>query len=108
MSEQATDDRPEAVRNLTVEDAWNDPSWKEAARQDHRERKAPRPGFLMSVDYRWGELRCALLRARLIENELTPLGLALKAGLLSPDEAIEEMKELQSIVRLIDPLLPVP
>lgn len=37
------------------------------------------------------ELRCALLRAKLMENDITAIALAVNAGLLSPEQASEEL-----------------
>jgi hypothetical protein len=40
-------------------------------------------------EYLLGELRCAALRARLAATDIDTIGLALKANLLSPEQAIE-------------------
>jgi hypothetical protein len=45
------------------------------------------------VDYLLAELRCAVLRARLWESDITAVALALKGGLISPDEALENLHD---------------
>lgn len=59
----------------------------------------------MSVDYLLAELRCAVLRARLIEADLISIGIALKQGMLSPEEALEELEAID-LVRIIRPTIP--
>ena len=103
MSAEVTDSKSRA------EDAWSSPSWKAAARAYHSDLKrshqtAPR-GLLLSVDYLLAELRCAVLRARLIEADLISIGIALKQGMLSPDEALEELEAID-LVRIIRPTIP--
>ncbi len=44
-------------------------------------------------EYVLAELRCAALRADLIRNEIVTIGLALKGGLISPDDAVQLMAE---------------
>jgi hypothetical protein len=39
-------------------------------------------------------LRCTSLRVKLIENEITTIGVALKGGLISPDAALEWAEEV--------------
>jgi hypothetical protein len=39
-------------------------------------------------------LRCTSLRVKLIENEITAIGVALKGGLISPDMALEWAEEV--------------
>jgi hypothetical protein len=104
MSAEVTDSEPRA------EEAWTGPSWKAAARAYHSDRKrsrqtAPRER-LLSVDYLLAELRCAVLRTRLIQADLISIGIALKQGMLSPEEALEELEAIDP-VRLIQPTLPV-
>jgi hypothetical protein len=41
------------------------------------------------VDYLLAELRCASLRARLWQADIEAVGLALKGGLVEPEQAIE-------------------
>jgi hypothetical protein len=41
------------------------------------------------VDYLLAELRCAVLRARLWAADIEAVGLALKGGLITPDQAVE-------------------
>jgi hypothetical protein len=40
-------------------------------------------------DYLLAELRCASLRARLWQSDIDAVGLALKAGLVEPEQALE-------------------
>ena len=40
-------------------------------------------------DYLMAELRCASLRARLLQADIDAVGLALKAGLVEPEQALE-------------------
>jgi hypothetical protein len=40
-------------------------------------------------DYLLAELRCASLRARLWQADIDAVGLALKAGLVQPEQALE-------------------
>jgi hypothetical protein len=42
-------------------------------------------------EYLLAELRCAALRADLIRNDIVAIGLALKGGLISPDDAVQLM-----------------
>jgi hypothetical protein len=45
------------------------------------------------TEYLLSELRCASLRARLLQSNVDAVGLALKAGLISPDEAVEHLAD---------------
>ena len=40
-------------------------------------------------DYLMAELRCASLRARLLQADIDAVGLAIKAGLVEPEQALE-------------------
>jgi hypothetical protein len=40
-------------------------------------------------DYLLAELRCAALRAKLWQRDIEAVGLALKAGLVEPEQALE-------------------
>ena len=40
-------------------------------------------------DYLMAELRCASLRARLWQADIEAVGMALKAGLVDPEQALE-------------------
>ena len=42
-------------------------------------------------EYLLAELRAAALRARLRQADIDAVGLALKAGLISPDQAVEHL-----------------
>jgi hypothetical protein len=98
-----------AETNSKAEEAWTNPSWKAAARAYHsdlkRSRQTAPKGLLLSVDYLLAELRCAVLRVRLIHADLIALGIAVKQGMLSPEEALDEL-EASDLVRLILPTLP--
>jgi hypothetical protein len=41
------------------------------------------------IEYLLAELRCASLRARLQASDIDAVGLALKAGLIEPEQALE-------------------
>jgi hypothetical protein len=43
------------------------------------------------VDYLLAELRCATLRCRLWAADLDSIGVALKAGWITPEQAIEQL-----------------
>jgi hypothetical protein len=42
-----------------------------------------------SVDYVLAEMRCAVLRAKLWQADLEAIGIALRGGLVSPEQALE-------------------
>jgi len=46
------------------------------------------------------ELRCAALRARLWQSDIDTVGLALKARLISPDQAVEQLADC-GVLRLL-------
>jgi hypothetical protein len=52
------------------------------------------------VEYLLAELRCAALRARLWQSDIDTIGLALKAGLISPDQAVEHLADC-GVLRLL-------
>jgi hypothetical protein len=52
------------------------------------------------TDYILAELRYAEIRARLIASDLEAIGLALKTGLITPDQAIGHLCECDA-VRLV-------
>ena len=93
-------------------DSWDGEGWKRAARDYHADQKrsgrsvpAKGPRQLWPVNYLLGELRCAVLRARLIETDLIAIGLALKGGLISPEQALDHLEDID-LLRLIQPTLP--
>jgi hypothetical protein len=47
-----------------------------------------------SRDFVLASLRCTCLRIKLIENEITAIGTALRGGLISPDLALEWAEEM--------------
>jgi hypothetical protein len=51
-------------------------------------------------EYLLAELRAAALRARLWQADIDAVGLALKAGLISPDQAVEHLSEC-GLLRLL-------
>jgi hypothetical protein len=54
------------------------------------------------VDYLLAELRCAVLRTRLWEADITAVALALKSGLISPDQALENLHGCDAL-HLVNP-----
>jgi hypothetical protein len=53
-------------------------------------------------DYLLAELRCASLRARLWQADIDAVGLALKAGLVEPEQALELLQDCDCL-QLIEP-----
>jgi len=51
-------------------------------------------------EYLLAELRVAALRARLWQADIDAVGLALKAGLISPDQAVEHLSHC-GLLRLL-------
>jgi hypothetical protein len=51
-------------------------------------------------EYLLAELRAAALRARLRQADIDAVGLALKAGLISPDQAVEHLSDC-GLLRLL-------
>ncbi len=47
-----------------------------------------------------GRIRCADIRARILANEVTAMGVALKAGLIDPENAIAHLVEIGAGVLL--------
>jgi hypothetical protein len=64
--------------------------------------KATEGHFTMSdrCEYLLAELRPAALRARLWQADIDAVGLALKAGLISPDQAVEHLSDY-GLLRLL-------
>jgi hypothetical protein len=54
------------------------------------------------VDYLLAELRAASLRARLWQADIDAIGMALKAGLVAPEQALELLQECDAL-RLVAP-----
>jgi hypothetical protein len=52
------------------------------------------------TEYSLSEPRCASLRARLLQSNVDAIGLALKAGLISPDQAVEHLADC-GVLRLL-------
>ena len=48
-------------------------------------------------EYLLAELRCAALRARLLQSDIEAIGLALKGGLISPDQALELLADVDAL-----------
>jgi hypothetical protein len=48
-------------------------------------------------DYLLAELRCASLRARLRQADIDAVGLALKAGLVDPEQALELLHDCDAL-----------
>ena len=55
---------------------------------------------LERTNYLLKELRCASLRARLLQSDIDAIGLALKGGLISPDQAVEHLHDVD-VLRLL-------
>jgi hypothetical protein len=53
-------------------------------------------------DYLLAELRCASLRARLWQTDIDAVGMALKAGLVEPEQALELLADCDCL-QLISP-----
>ena len=49
------------------------------------------------ADYLLLNLRCAKLRAALAVNEITAMGVALRAGLIDPDNALEHLADIGAL-----------
>ena len=49
------------------------------------------------VDYLLAELRCASLRARLWQADIDAVGMALKAGLVAPEQALELLADCDAL-----------
>jgi len=49
------------------------------------------------VDYLLAELRCASLRARLWQADIDAVGMALKAGLIHPEQALELLHDCDAL-----------
>lgn len=47
--------------------------------------------------YLIAELRCASLRARILQADIEAVGLALKNGLISPDQALELLTDVDAL-----------
>jgi hypothetical protein len=54
------------------------------------------------TDYLLAELRCAALRARLWAHDIDAVGIALKGGLIHPEQALELLHECEAL-RLVAP-----
>jgi hypothetical protein len=54
------------------------------------------------ADYLLAELRCAALRARLWQADIEAVGIALKGGLISPEEALENLHDCGAL-HLVSP-----
>jgi hypothetical protein len=57
------------------------------------------------IDYLLQELRCASLRARLAASDIDAVGLALKGGLVTPDQALELLSDCHALV-YVEPATP--
>ena len=57
------------------------------------------------TEYLLAELRCASLRARLWQADITSIGIMLKAGWISPEEAVELLADCDCL-QLIEPKEP--
>jgi hypothetical protein len=48
-------------------------------------------------EYLLAELRCASLRARLWQHDIEAIGLALKGGLVTPEQAVEMLADCDAL-----------
>lgn len=48
-------------------------------------------------DYIIAELRCAALRTRLLQADIDAVGIALKGGLVTPDQALELLHDVDAL-----------
>jgi hypothetical protein len=57
------------------------------------------------TEYLLAELRCAELRARLWQADITSIGIALKAGWISAEDAVDALADCDALqlIELIDP-----
>jgi len=53
-------------------------------------------------DYLFAELRCASLRARLWQADIDAVGAALKAGWITPEQAVEALEDCNCL-QLVEP-----
>jgi hypothetical protein len=58
-------------------------------------------------DYLLQELRCAALRARLWQADIEAVGLALKGGLIDPEQALELLADCDALHLILPPENPV-
>jgi len=58
--------------------------------------------YVLRRDYLLAELRCASLRARLWQADIDAVAMALKAGWITPEQAVEALAEGDAL-RLIEP-----
>src|SRR4051812_48668345 len=63
--------------------------WNALAQLPFRQIHPRQPTSQDRREYFLQEMRCARLRARLLQNDITALGLAVKGGLIDPEQAIE-------------------
>lgn len=49
------------------------------------------------TDYLLAELHCAALRARILQADIEAVGLALKGGLISPDQALDLLHDVDAL-----------
>jgi hypothetical protein len=55
------------------------------------------------ISYFLQELRCASLRARLQQHDIEAIGLAIKGGLVSPDQAVEMLADCDCLTLISPP-----
>ena len=57
------------------------------------------------TEYLLAEMRCAALRARIVAHDIDAIGVALKGGLVTADQAVDLLTECDAI-RLVMPTPP--
>ena len=58
--------------------------------------------------YLLAELRCASLRARILQADIEAIGIALKGGLISPNQAIELLADVDALRLVGNPPAEIP
>lgn len=54
------------------------------------------------TEYLIAEIRCAIVRAKVLQNDLTAIGIALRGGFISADSAVEHLADCGAL-RLVAP-----
>jgi hypothetical protein len=65
-------------------------------------KRVPARNNQSKTEYLLSELRCAALRARLWQADIDTIGLALKGGFISPDQAVEHLHDC-GVLHLLAP-----
>ena len=57
----------------------------------------PREAGMIFCEYLLAELRCAALRARILQADVEAIGIALKSGLVTPDQALALLHDVDAL-----------